>query len=115
MILDNEKQYDASIQHSEYERIFEWRKWAKEIPPLHFPTEWSVQIIPPFGNAIVRFYINNKVSVYLDCYEMLGCFGRPYWEVYPYDGDIFRCKMNETEELLDAITKALAEVDDATV
>lgn len=44
------------------EETYEYKKWCKEIPALHFKNEWNVKIIPPFAGAIVRFIIeyNNK-------------------------------------------------------
>jgi hypothetical protein len=96
-----------------YDAVFETRKWCKEIPYINFKEEWKVKIIHPFCAATVRFLVaeegkeGNRVSVYLDCYSMLGCMDEPYWEVYPYDGDTFRCKMNDTKALLDAIKHSL--------
>jgi hypothetical protein len=87
----------------------QWQKWAKEIPCFSWPPEWKVKAVPPFGGAIIRYWIKtpkcDHVSVYLDCYDRLGYVGAPYWEVYPYDGDCFRCAMAETEELLKAISE----------
>lgn len=87
---------------------FEWRKWEKEIPYISFPSEYKIQIIPPTMGAIVRFRVSipgveNDISVYLDCYDILGLFGQPYWEVYPYRGDIGRCEMQDTKKLLEMI------------
>lgn len=31
----------------------------------------------------------------------------PYWEIYPVDGDVYRCGINEVDELKAAIKKAL--------
>lgn len=98
---------------NQIENVFEWRKWIEKIPYIQFPEHWLVEIIPPFGGAIVRFWVRHKdnekveVSVYLDCYDMLGCVGEPYWEVYPYDGDVYRCKMDNITELLEAIEYCL--------
>jgi hypothetical protein len=81
----------------------EYRKWAAEIPFLEFPSGWKVKIVPPFAGAIARFQVeigSEHVSIYLDCYDRLGLFGAPYWEVYPYQGDTGRCAMNDTSELL---------------
>ena len=69
------------------EQQYEWNKWTKEIPSLNFKKKWNVKIIPPCTGAIIRFrvtYKNRWVSVYLDCYDELGFFGEPYWEIYPY-------------------------------
>ena len=89
----------------------DWRKWVKEIPELKFPADWSIRIMPPFGGAIARFQVTTKAdgwcSVYLDCFDNLGIMGEPYWEVYPYDGDTYRCMMNETTKLIRAIKHSL--------
>ncbi len=96
------------IAESLIEEKHEWRRWMREIPAIHFPTDWAVTIIPPFGGAVVRFRVNDKVSVYLDCYDRIGCVGHPYWEIYPdKEGDTDRFSMNDVEELLEGIRLAL--------
>ena len=98
------------ISRFKVEENYEYRKWAELIPPLHFKNEWNVYVIPPFAGAVARFRIeyNDKyVSCYLDCYDELGFFGRPYWEIYPYDNDVFRCKMEDTELLMEKIEDIL--------
>lgn len=47
------------------------------------------------------------MSAYLDCYEVLGFYGSPYWEIYPYDNGIYRCNINETDELVDVIIESI--------
>jgi hypothetical protein len=93
-----------------YGRDEEFEEWRTKIPAIQFPGDWKVTMIPPFGGAIVRFWIwipgtedKDIISVYLDCYDRLGCAGEPYWEVYPYQGDCGRCLMNETKKLLEMI------------
>ena len=87
-----------------------------KIPFIKFPSTWYVKIIPPFSGATVRFLINKTgdcssyVSVYLDCWDILGCVGKPYWEVYPVDGDVERCFIHETDELISIISKALLQI-----
>lgn len=101
---------DSYMKRLEVEKDEEWTKWMNEIPALKFKDDWEVRIVPPFGGAMVRFWIDkgeNHVSVYLDCHERLGCGGGPYWELYPYEGDTFRCGMEETDKLLDAISEVL--------
>ena len=93
-----------------YEKQMDFRKWADEIPFLKFPEKWEIQISPPWGGAVVRFRIKcgkAHVSIYLDCYENLGYVGQPYWEIYPYSGDTYRCFLNETDELLKAISESI--------
>lgn len=95
-----------------YDTTMETRKWKNEIPYIKFPSDWEVKIIPPFAGATVRFLIrkdNATVSVYLDCYDHLGCVGQPYWEVYPHDKDTYRCFMNDTDMLLSAISRSIDE------
>lgn len=93
---------------AQVEKEFEYRKWTKEIPFIKFPADWEVKIVPPFGGAVVRFLVNTprkkNISIYLDCYEQLGFFGGPHWEVYPdVDGNNSRFAMNDIRGLLDCI------------
>lgn len=93
-----------------YDQIMETRKWSQMIPYLQFPNDWLVKIIPPFGGATIRFLVKKdiaSVSIYLDCYSNLGCMDEPYWEIYPYEDDTFRCPLNESETLLNAIKQSL--------
>jgi hypothetical protein len=92
-----------------YDIAFEPRKWMNRIPHIKFPADWEVQIIPPFSGAIARFRVNNKVSVYLDGYDILGFVGEPYWEVYPHKDDVYRCAMNNVDDLIVAIQESLDE------
>ena len=104
---------------SEYDETMETRKWFNEVPYLRFPSDWEVQITPPFSGATARFRVkkgNADISVYLDCYSILGCYGEPlepYWEIYPYgdkeDTGTFRCEMADTKSLLEAISKSIEE------
>lgn len=87
-----------------------FREWAMKIPPLHFKPEWKVTIIPPFGGAIVRFHVEyeeKEISCYLDCYDRLGYFGGPYWEIYPYKDDVYRFALEDTDLLIEKITEEL--------
>lgn len=112
----NADDYKRKIQaRALVEEQHEWRRWTVEIPHIQFPSDWAVQIIPPFGGAVARFCVHKngkRVSIYLDCYDELGVVGQPYWEIYPYDGDTYRCLMNDTNELIEAIGHALQPVDD---
>jgi hypothetical protein len=90
-----------------------WLEEEEHIPFIQFPTDWKVQVIPPFGDAVVRFRVElpsgKRKSVYLDTRSSLGFFGRsidvptPYWEVYPHRGDIARCHRADIEQLLSYI------------
>jgi len=96
----------------EYSDLMEHKKWAEQIPYISFPAEWKVKIIPPFGGAVIRFYVMQetaKVSAYLDCYDNIGYCGEPYWEIYPYKSDVFRCGMYETDKLLEAIKNSISD------
>jgi len=105
----------------EYEKQFETMRWVDEIPTINFKPDWDVKIIPPFGGAVVRFIVTKgkaRVSVYLDCYDLIGIYGEPYWEIYPgyfyteKDGDIvyedtMRYDMKDTSGLIKGIEYSL--------
>lgn len=112
---DWEKRFHAQI---EYDQWFETRQWGPKIPYLRFPADCEVKIIPPFAGASCRFMIkrgSKSISVYLDCYGILGAMDKPYWEIYPYKGDTFRCWIDETNELLRAIEEELENEDGMSV
>lgn len=94
-----------------YNRIFECEKWKDKIPYLNFKSDWHVKILPPLNGAVIRFWIKSgraDLSVYLDCYEILGYQGgKPYWELCPYKDDVFRCGMDDTNALLSAIEEEI--------
>lgn len=84
---------------------------------IEFPEGWKIKIIPPFGGAMGRFRVYNKdesesVSVYMDCYDCLGCMGmRPYWEMYPtIDDDCARFLMGEEAMLINEIKRTFGEL-----
>ena len=94
------------------EKEMEYDRWYKEIPFIKFPASWEVKIIPPFRGAVVRFRVRNargkEISVYLDCYDTLGCYGSPYWEIFPVvDNDIARYAMNDIDGLLKGLKAAM--------
>ena len=108
---------DRTLKRIEIEKEYEYDKWDKLIPFIDFPKKWKIKMRPPFGGAIVRFAVKESsskvddyVSIYLDCYDELGLFGEPYWEIYPVDGDVARCKMNEIASLLKYIKQGLKEL-----
>lgn len=85
----------------------QWRESIEKIPFIRFPADWQVQVIPPYGGAMARFRVKlpsgEDKSVYLDFYDRLGYMQQPYWEVYPYQGDVGRALLNETDLLLEMI------------
>ena len=99
---------EDSMIISKYDNLQECRGWAARIPALHFEKEWDVKIIPPFGGAVIRFYINHNgkhVSVYLDGYSELGYMVDendkpiPYFEYY--DGEeCYRYYIDESEQMM---------------
>lgn len=94
------------------ERVQDWRGWDKRIPALYFKSSWAVRVIPPFGGAMVRFLVESgekSVSVYLDCYDELGCMGEPYWEVCSVGGDTARVLLDDAQGLLALIGAGLRE------
>ncbi len=107
--------FEVSKIISDYERVQESRKWMSKIPALHFEKEWDVKIIPPFGGAVIRFWINHNgkhVSVYFDGYSELGYMVDkndepiPYFECYNGE-DCHRYYMDETELMMEDIKNFL--------
>jgi hypothetical protein len=106
-MIDGIKVWEAQeILRSE----MEWMRWVEEIPYIEWPSDagWLVKAVPPFSCAVIRYFITRRdipdglrVSVYLDCYAMLGAEFHPYWEVYPGDNghDPDRCPMDDVHEL----------------
>lgn len=98
-------------------RFFEYAKWSDEIPFMAFPVKWRVKIVPPFRSTIVRFLIRTEkmpeedaISVYLDCYNMLGIESQPYWEIYN-GNDTQRFPMKDTKKLLAGISKMIEQLE----
>jgi hypothetical protein len=113
MNLDKEIQSEIEWRtlYVQMEQAFGWRKWTEEIPFIEFPRGWRIKVVPPFGGAMVRFYVDDglgdRISVYLDCHNMLGASGGPYWEVYPIQDDTRRFPMHEVGLMLAAITREI--------
>lgn len=112
---------DRNRRHS-VERFEKWMQWIHKIPFLKFPCNYEIKIIPPFGGAIIRFWIRSpkmaqseNVSVYLDGHDVLGCVGEPYWEIYPYSKDdpTARYLLNETDQLMNGIKIAVKNMEKA--
>ena len=108
-----EENTELRMQRYKIESEQKWQQEIKNIPFFKFPAKWKVQMVPPFGDAVVRFRVELPTgtvkSVYLDCRSSLGFYGAsldvptPYWEVYPVDGDVGRCDRADTERLLELI------------
>lgn len=101
-----DEHFELQRKRYEIENKQKWREDIKTIPFIQFPADWKIQVIPPFGDAVVRFRVQlpsgKERSIYLDSRESLGLYGdlEPYWEVYPHRGDTARCGINEIEKLL---------------
>lgn len=113
--------YDKMLMSAEYHDAFESDKWRMLIPAFKIKPDWLIQIIPPFTGAVVRFGIFKEgfkdhqfISVYLDCYELLGYVegNCPYWEVYPVNGDTWRCAMDDIDGLMEGIEKGLQQIEE---
>ena len=98
------------IKRSDVETEENWLGIMPEIPFIQFPRTWRVAVVPPFSGAVARFIVlkpnGHKVSVYLDWYGHLGAMDDPYWEVYPYNGDVYRCGLHNTEQLIQTIRES---------
>lgn len=97
--------------------IYEWKKWRDEIPFISFPSNWKIKIVPPIAGAIVRFHVtkevlSDRISVYLDCYDMLGHMEEPYWEIYPdKEYGCSRYGMYDISGLLKGIEESLLKME----
>lgn len=107
------KYVDYDTRH-EYEEQMQFSEFIDKIPELHFDSKWAVGMKPPFGGAMIRFsvkYGEKSCSIYLDCHDNLGSYGRPYWEVYPIEFDkyidTFRCDMDDVKSLMFALFCAM--------
>lgn len=102
----NKLPHDHTSARSQVEEAEQWEDWMNRVPPIQFPADWYVQIIPPFCGAMVRFRVTRpdvpgtSVSVYLDVHSVLGCCEHPYWEIYEYDGDVKRFPMEDVDALI---------------
>ena len=106
-------EFDKTIARLKIEHEDGWRTWVDKIPAIQFDADWQVKVIPPCGGVMVRFLIlkgGKQASIYLDCYDVLGCVGHPYWEVYPVAGDVGRCDIDDIEQLLVLIRRALEDI-----
>lgn len=100
---------DEVMERYQIENKQKWREEIVTMPWIQFPADWKIQIIPPFGDAVVRFRVTLPSgavrSVYLDARCSLGAVldengPIPYWEVYPHQGDVGRCDKENVAELL---------------
>lgn len=92
----------------------DYREWSDKIPYIKFPDNLKVKVIPPFMGAVIRFLVSDleekvRVSVYLDCYDAIGCYGKPYWEICPINRDIFRYDIADTKNLIKGILRSIEE------
>ena len=100
--------FDKMDLAKRYSQSFELRKWTEKVKNVKYPDDWKITPIPSFGGAVLRFLVNDRVSVYLDCYEQLGCMGEPYWEIYPNSaGTNERFVLGHEKEMIKSINKVL--------
>lgn len=107
---------NRTLERAKLESEENWRDYVKSAPYINFPSEWDIQIIPPFAGAIMRFrvrYKSHEISVYADYHQSLGYYSNeegietPYWEIYPYFDDTYRCNINDTKLLIEKIKESL--------
>ena len=101
------RNFDTTMKRYEVEREQDWDSDRRTAPWIKFPADWEVQIIPPFGDAVVRFCVKlpsgMEKSIYQDRRMSLGYWDGPYWEVYPVKGDVGRCDKEDIGTLLELI------------
>lgn len=113
------EKYELRSLRYKVEQEQRWQDEVARLPWIQFPSDWKVKVIPPYGDAVVRFLVTlpdgKEKSVYHDSRASLGLyFGDgdeliPYWEVYPVNGDIGRCGTDEVELLLEMIAEGSEE------
>jgi len=90
-----------------------WIKHFPLLPIMSFPSNWKVQIIPPYGGALIRFKlypnIATIISVYLDVDDSLGSVGAPYWEIYDGHETHRYLLASETQEMNKKLTQLYRE------
>jgi hypothetical protein len=105
--MEEKTRISRVVERAHVEENENWRDIMYKIPFIPFPPKWQIKPIPPFGGAVARFRVKlpngKEKSVYLDWFDRLGCYGEPYWEVYPVDGDVGRCPVEDTESLIQLI------------
>lgn len=105
---------EKKLERYKVEEDQKWRAEINRIPFLTFRSDWQVRVIPPFGDAVIRFQVilpsGTLKSIYMDSRHSLGIWGDlnnpqpdPYWEVYPYKGDVGRCDVADTIMLMEMI------------
>ena len=105
--------FEKTVARLKIEGEEDWLTWRDKIPAIQFDADWQVKVIPPFSGAMVRFLIlkgSKQASIYLDCYDVLARVGHPYWEVYPVADDVGRCDIDDIEQLLVLIRRALEDI-----
>lgn len=104
---------EEKLKRYHVENEQDWKGEIVRIPWLHFRGDWQVRVIPPFGDAVIRFQVilpsGTLKSIYMDSRNSLGVWSNnmnapePYWEVYPYRGDVGRCDLADTIMLMEMI------------
>ena len=93
------------LTRSQIENTEEWGKFYDTMPFIELPSGYSFRVIPPFNGALMRFKVltpsSKEYSIYFDAYDRLGVYGEPYYELYPYNEDIYRS--TSITDILDAI------------
>ena len=117
-MTDRKSNVELTLYRYKVEREQKWREDCLTMPFISFPADWQVKVIPPFGDAVVRFRVKlpsgGDKSIYLDKRNSLGSWDgeEGYWEVYPYKGDVGRCDTRNIPELLRMIADEQEAEDD---
>jgi hypothetical protein len=98
---------DNYLVRYKIEKEDDWRGWIDKIPFIPVKAGWQFQPTPPYGGAVARFRVklpDGRIkSIYFDAYDRLGYYEAPYWEVYPYYGDVGRCALADADKLVEMI------------
>lgn len=108
---------DLDLEHKRFdiEEQEKWKYWCYKMPALRFDPSWDVYIIPPYAGAMARFLVRKGerfADVYFDAYSRLGWMMAgsepiPYFELYPWENDVKRYRLDEVDELMNDIRLVL--------
>jgi hypothetical protein len=96
-----------TIKRLRVEKEQDWVASNNNVPILTIPEGVKIQILMPTNNATVRFFAflpdGTRKSIYWDDKGALAAMDKPYWEVYPVNGDVSRHYADDEDGLWEAI------------
>lgn len=89
------------------EEYFNWQGVSQKIPEIYFENTWGIKLLPPSQTAVLRFEVKvpnvQSINVFLDCYNTLGDYPGPYWEIQCHNKAPVRIPMHDTKKVKQVI------------